>query len=657
METINYQDSFILTLRKGQAPRTYIWLSKVTIWDEWGNMVFSQRFGEEKEISVYLRKGSYNISVSCLGGLLGKRVESQLVLQDYQQPQCDITIDIINRNYVAQYVPFMAYLTTPFDYRLRFSDSKQPVRASTTRRGLAKVLVALAVFIMAFAFAVTFFSAMSSASEIYPGADIYLEGTDAFTKITYEYVGAALSNILVWILVVIIALGLFRIADILRKRRAHTSINPEVRKPYCLYLRSFNSDRMTGKEISSFLKPGQTEESLLVDIFNEIAPVYAIGCPNEKYLPKGADRLYVSDEEWKEKVQELARDAEVILLRLGETDGFWWEVEHCFQNIDLQRLVFIIPATHNVDIISMLYAKLMARGLIDQPVHTDISRRSKTHISGFLYFDENNRPVFQKLEHSRLAAVVVPLGDKIQQLLRPFLMRFRLIVPKKKLTQRVIAGWAAILLAIGFVAAVKVSQVVLFQYNRYPREVISACEQVPAIRAEFAKYKDNDNTKFYIIAKSADAGAVLLSDEAAVDFFNLQCELIISASDRELEIIYDFWYSDEDLSEELLKAMLTVAKQYLHQEYYEAYVSYLTQCSILCFEHQDRGESFPTVSQEDWDKLIVKAVEYAPGWANSDVPTQSEKKEFLLALFAAGIEMYEENPERIDIIKLLLVCP
>ncbi len=656
MESQHFQDYFTLTLRQGHAQRFYIRMTWVTVLDAWGNVCFKSAFGKNKEISLQLPKGTYNISVSCLGGLWGKRVESQLVLRDYQQPQCDIAVDMVNRNYAAQFIPFMAYLTTPFDYRLRLetSDAAQPVQENPTRRRLAAALVALAACVIGFAGLFALNYGLSSNYAAYPGSDLYLEGTDAFTKVTYEFLGYTIADIVFWVLALAAALLLLRVAGILRKRRVRTNINPEVRKPYCLYLRSFNSDQMTSKEISSILKPGQTEESMLVDIFNEIAPVYAIGCPNEKYLPKGADRIYVSDDQWKDKVRELAQDAEVILLRLGETDGFWWEVEHCFQNIALQKLVFIIPATHNVDIISMLYAKLMALGVIDKPVNTDISRKSKTHISGFLYFDENNRPVFQKLEHSRLASSMIPLGEKIAQLLRSFLVRFHLVVPEKNLARRAVAAWVAMLLATGLVVSVKKSHVDTFQQNRYPREIISVCQQEPALAARLAAVVDPETSEMEVIAKTADQGAMLLSEEDALAFYNLQWELISVISVREAEILYDICLQEKPQLEEALKVMLTLGKQYFYPEYYTLYLSYVRQCATLYFEN---WENIPQASQADCDDLALRAAEKAPGWTYSDTPTQSEKKEFLLALFAAGAEMYQENPERIDIIRVLLIQP
>lgn len=514
-------DLFTLSIRKGASLRKIINSNRIRIYDINGNIVLKEKLFLERELSVMLPKGTYIAEVSCMGGVLGKEVKSQLLLDDFSESSCCIVIDIINRNYLAAMLPFLGYFTTPFDYSLHFDNRTEDsphtqYKNNVVLRTLSVIFASLAILLMAITFSLFFSSAelgLNGGNESFINEHLFIEGTDKYTEATYEYAGSLIGDVILWALNLSLSIVFLRISRSLKikskRRKTINSNNAEIHKPYSLYLRSFNSDKLTSKELSSVLKPGQTEESMLVDIFNKIAPVCAIGRPNEVYIPKGADRIYVDDSEWKDKVTQLAADAEVIILRLGETEGFWWEVDHCFQNIDIKKLLFVIPATHVVDTISLLYGRMLSSGMIDKPIKVDISKKTKTGISGFIYFDDNNQPVFKKFKVNKLASIFIPLNDFIEQLLGDFLSRFRIVVKKKRLALRAVLGWVLTISCFCLLSAGKYFTYIDFQQNRYPKDIIPIFESYSTLDRQLDGYRQqifpDCSLRFYTLSEIINA--------------------------------------------------------------------------------------------------------------------------------------------------------
>lgn len=100
---------------------------------------------------------------------------------------------------------------------------------------------------------------------------------------------------------------------------------------FTLYLRSFKDDdynRGTSKYI--------------IEIFYRMFCPFAVGRPYELLPPKiGAPRLYLSDN-WKENVLFMMNKAQVILLRISDTENFLWEYEQVIENHYLGKTVFWI---------------------------------------------------------------------------------------------------------------------------------------------------------------------------------------------------------------------------------------------------------------------------------------------------------------------------
>lgn len=119
-----------------------------------------------------------------------------------------------------------------------------------------------------------------------------------------------------------------------------------------LFLRSFNDDHL---QLRARRKPmlwplvrrrlgaeGSFEEALTIALAN-FGPVVAIGRPGEAHLPVGAAREYVSDETWKQRVDELIGQAQLIVILIGDTPGLAWEATRLLAPDVRGRVLFVMP--------------------------------------------------------------------------------------------------------------------------------------------------------------------------------------------------------------------------------------------------------------------------------------------------------------------------
>jgi hypothetical protein len=123
-------------------------------------------------------------------------------------------------------------------------------------------------------------------------------------------------------------------------------------RPIVLYLRSFHDDtkiKLRARATNGRILP----ERLLKIPFEEVVtdhlwgygPVLAIGDPRTKSkpLPLGAARDYVDDSTWEQKVIELMRDAAMVVVVAGGTQGLAWEIDTIVEHGLLGKLVLLLP--------------------------------------------------------------------------------------------------------------------------------------------------------------------------------------------------------------------------------------------------------------------------------------------------------------------------
>jgi hypothetical protein len=119
---------------------------------------------------------------------------------------------------------------------------------------------------------------------------------------------------------------------------AEKVIENDTRAPV-LYLRPFSDDKMIARAIG--FKSIEQEMKLA---FFDIGPFIAFAEPNNEPPDPGAARLHATQEQWQEKVREEISKAQLVIMRIGDSPSFWWEVQEAIVRIRPERLVFLIPA-------------------------------------------------------------------------------------------------------------------------------------------------------------------------------------------------------------------------------------------------------------------------------------------------------------------------
>jgi hypothetical protein len=83
-------------------------------------------------------------------------------------------------------------------------------------------------------------------------------------------------------------------------------------------------------------------EAALAQSLADLGPFVAIGRPGERLPPLGASRLYVRDN-WQHAVSQLVADSRLVVLRIGRSEGYIWEIEHLLKNCDPRKVIVYMP--------------------------------------------------------------------------------------------------------------------------------------------------------------------------------------------------------------------------------------------------------------------------------------------------------------------------
>jgi len=167
-------------------------------------------------------------------------------------------------------------------------------------------------------------------------------------------------------------------------------------RPHVLYLRSFKDDETTSRLLNL-----STEEQELAVTMLEIGPFIAFGEPGEKSPDPGAARMYVEEEQWQDKIENLMSNAQLVVARIANSKSFWWEISTAISVLRPERLVLLLPADQNV------YEEFRRRAnevfpcqLPDHEFQLPGFRFSTSHISseGLLYFESDWTPHLQTLK-------------------------------------------------------------------------------------------------------------------------------------------------------------------------------------------------------------------------------------------------------------------
>ncbi len=120
-------------------------------------------------------------------------------------------------------------------------------------------------------------------------------------------------------------------------------------RPPVLLLRSFDDDMLVlqkGARYSSSTnlhRKGMTFERVVEDHLSPFGPFIGIGRPEEPLSPLGAARDYVPDTVWQDEVQQRIRDASVVVLIIGTSQGLAWELWRLRDLGQLHKLILLFP--------------------------------------------------------------------------------------------------------------------------------------------------------------------------------------------------------------------------------------------------------------------------------------------------------------------------
>ena len=237
-------------------------------------------------------------------------------------------------------------------------------------------------------------------------------------------------------------------------------------RPPVLYLRSFDADPqvlVTGPSRTSKLAgllsyaASVSPEQEMAFILGGVGPVIAIGRPGERLPELGAARRYVSDSEWRTVVGELMSDASLVVIRAGDTDNLWWEIEQAMARCQRNRVIIVVLGPKGaLPTFEGRFAK--AFGTPIRAARRPVPRYMKVlrlvspygrSVGRILYFDQSGRPHEELLQFRMTWSGFVlvsfrPYRDSLRQGFRAVFSRLGLQwIPERNLT-------TAVLLALFF---------------------------------------------------------------------------------------------------------------------------------------------------------------------------------------------------------------
>jgi hypothetical protein len=187
-------------------------------------------------------------------------------------------------------------------------------------------------------------------------------------------------------------------------------------RPHLLYLRSFQDDQTS-------LTATDTREESIVAVMKEIGPVVAIGRPGDSLAPLGAERRYCKEDDWKDEVVSLVKQARLVVIQAGASSGLLWEISEATKRLRSEQLLISL---RNKDSVLRRSANQSAqdqydefRALTSQFFRLPLPDRLDD--ATFMWFAEDWKP--QLLRPVRWKPYNLSPTAKIRETLRPFFER------------------------------------------------------------------------------------------------------------------------------------------------------------------------------------------------------------------------------------------
>lgn len=150
-----------------------------------------------------------------------------------------------------------------------------------------------------------------------------------------------------------------------------------------------NSPSWLAKLFADPFRVHAREEEIIAPALKVLGPFVAIGHPGESLPQLGASRIYVGDDLWKEKVEELMAQAKLVIIRVGMTPGLEWEIERALETLKHDQIVFYFSHYLDSTILNKAYEGFCN---IAQP-HIRASLPEKIDRHRILTFDAQLQPI------------------------------------------------------------------------------------------------------------------------------------------------------------------------------------------------------------------------------------------------------------------------
>lgn len=404
-----------------------------------------------------------------------------------------------------------------------------------------------------------------------PEIPIVLVGTEEYDAAVQELIGYDFGGLAFFVIFLILfsyLLGLY--LKINRKKRSCSVINAEsVKAPFILYLRSFADEKSTKKIVRRLTDP-RSEEEMLIDALSDIAPIYAIGDPADKKMPYGATRIYVDDSEWRQTVEQLAIKAEIVVLRLGQTNNFWWEVEMALKKVPIDKIVFVIPWSKTFKNVSTLYKILLEHNIDITSIDVTIDKKRTGSISSVLYF-KNGKPETNEIVIPRFTGHFLSYDNLLRNALAPFLERYGFDTQKKipVIKSRIVLTTLILSILIGCGGAFYGHLMEL--KNQRPYELVEGCVGYDDFSSAFGHEINGTNLSWALFG--GERGIFLLSVVDYVRQFAIESQAFSRMSDSEKEHVTDQPFN-----------ILLMIKKYVPEDYKE-YVDIYARATLEWIEH------------------------------------------------------------------------
>jgi hypothetical protein len=159
-----------------------------------------------------------------------------------------------------------------------------------------------------------------------------------------------------------------------------------------LYLRSFKADK---SPVST-----SADEELLSRVFRTIGPFVAFEEPGERLPDLGSAKMSAAFSDWQEHVSDQIRQAELVVLNVGSTPSFVWEVKRALELADPERVLISFSMHADQDQLGSMYRGFVeaAQELVPHPFPPE----SEIGTQRFIRFDADRRPeLFGSIERPR----------------------------------------------------------------------------------------------------------------------------------------------------------------------------------------------------------------------------------------------------------------